>query len=100
MVFFLSFLSVLAYMDTPCLQIKLHTSESNFDFEKHRYVYGKSSTLLWRAIGGGLLLTVMPATLLALREFAKDDDLAQEMPRTLNLGLMGTAIGHLLVLGG
>lgn len=63
------------------------------------YDYGKSAQALWKAVGVGGLMTVMPALTAALKHKAEVDMMAATPARTLNLGLMGTAVGHLLVLG-
>lgn len=63
------------------------------------YDYGKSAQLAWKAIGASLLMSILPALTVALKHKADRDYLASTPARALNLGLMGTAVGHLLVLG-
>lgn len=63
------------------------------------YDYGRSTQLIWKAIGAGALMTFIPAQLVALKHKADTDNLSTGPGRALNLGLMGTAVGHLLVLG-
>ena len=63
------------------------------------YDYGKSAHYMWSLIGSGALLTLVPATLMALKHKADTQRMAATPARTLNVGLMGTAIGHMLVLG-
>lgn len=61
------------------------------------YAYGKSTYMVWKAVGAGLL-TVLPAITYTLKDKAENDLLARPMSRTLSLGLMAASIGHLLVL--
>lgn len=63
------------------------------------YDYGASTHYLWRLIGGGALCTLLPCTLMALKHKADIRMMSATPARTLNLGLMGTSLGHLLVLG-
>lgn len=63
------------------------------------YDYGKSAQLIWKAIGAGALMTIIPAMTAALKHKAEIGKMATTPARMLNMGLMGAAIGHLLVLG-
>lgn len=67
-------------------------------FHTFGYVYGKSTTMLWRALGVADM-TLMPAITYTLREKSESNLLAKTIPRTLNLGLMVASVGHMLVLG-
>lgn len=60
------------------------------------YVYGKSTTMLWRAIGGGHL-TLMTALCYTLKEKSEDNLLSKSIARMLNMGLLATSVGHMLV---
>ncbi|PRW20778.1 Meiotic nuclear division 1 [Chlorella sorokiniana] len=62
------------------------------------YVYGKSTAMVWKGIGAGLM-TILPAMTFTLKDKAENELLGRSIARTLNLGLMAAAIGHLLVLG-
>jgi hypothetical protein len=68
-------------------------------YHAYGYDYGASAHVLWQALGAGALMTVLPAALVALQRKARNGALAQSPARTLNLGLLATAVGHLLVLG-
>ena len=63
------------------------------------YDYGASTHYLWRFIGTGALMTALPAATMALKHKADIQRMAAAPARTLNVGLMGTSLGHLLVLG-
>lgn len=63
------------------------------------YDYGASTHYLWSAIGTAALMTFLPAATMALKHKADIQRMSATPARTLNLGLMGTSIGHLLVLG-
>ena len=63
------------------------------------YNYGASTHYLWQLIGAGALLTVLPAATMALKHKADIQRMAATPARTLNMGLMATAVGHLLALG-
>ena len=63
------------------------------------YDYGASTHYLWGAIGNAALMTLLPAATMALKHKADIQRMSATPARTLNLGLMGTSIGHLLVLG-
>jgi hypothetical protein len=63
------------------------------------YDYGKSTQLVWKALGAGALVTVMPALTVALKHKADVGMMAATPARTLNAGLLATSLGHLLVLG-
>lgn len=62
------------------------------------YDYGSSTHYMWRLIGLGALMTIMPSVLMALKHKADIQRMGATPARTLNLGLVGTSIGHLLVL--
>jgi len=67
-------------------------------FHGFGYVYGKSTIMLWRAIGGGHL-SLMTALCYTLREKAEDNLLSKSIARMLNMGLLATSVGHILILG-
>ncbi|KAI7838055.1 hypothetical protein COHA_008138 [Chlorella ohadii] len=62
------------------------------------YIYGKSTAMVWKGIGAGLV-TILPAITYTLKDKAENELLGRSIARTLNLGLMAASIGHLLVLG-
>ena len=62
------------------------------------YVFGKSTMLLWKMLGGGLM-TLLPAMTFTLKDKTESDLLGRSISRTLNLGLGIAAVGHLLVFG-
>jgi hypothetical protein len=68
---------------------------------RHAYGYdcGASAQVLCQALGAGALMTVLPAALVALQRKARNGALAQSPARALNLGVLATAVGHLVVLG-
>jgi hypothetical protein len=63
------------------------------------YDYGASTHYLWRFIGTGALMTLLPAATMALKHKADIQRMSAAPARTLNIGLMGTSLGHLMVLG-
>lgn len=63
------------------------------------YDYGASTHYLWKFIGSGALMTVLPAATMALKHKADIQRMSAAPARTLNIGLLGTSLGHLMVLG-
>jgi hypothetical protein len=63
------------------------------------YDYGVSTHYLWRFIGSGALMTVLPAATMALKHKADIQRMSAPPARTLNVGLLGTSLGHVIVLG-
>ncbi|KAL6771398.1 hypothetical protein ACKKBG_A26210 [Auxenochlorella protothecoides x Auxenochlorella symbiontica] len=62
------------------------------------YVYGASTLLPWKLFGVGML-TIAPAVTLTLKDKAEAGLLSRSIPRTLNAGLLGASLGHLLIFG-
>lgn len=62
------------------------------------YAYGKSTAMVWKGVGGGLM-TILPAMTYTLKDKAENGLLGRSLARTLNLGLLISSIGHLLVFG-
>lgn len=58
---------------------------------------GADSVYLWRQIGTAML-TIAPATLLALKDRADNDELGEAQPRTLNAGLLLAGTAQLAIL--
>ncbi len=63
------------------------------------YDYGASTHYLWKFIGAGALMTLLPAATMALKHKADIQRMSAAPARTLNVGLLGTSLGHLMVLG-
>jgi len=61
------------------------------------YDYGRSTQLLWKVIAVGRMTTML-ALLMALKHLGDIDLMGSTPARTLNLGLMATSVGHVLVL--
>lgn len=62
------------------------------------YVYGTSTIMLWRAIGGGHI-SLLTGLCYTLKEKADDGLLSKSIARILNIGLLATSVGHMLILG-
>jgi len=63
------------------------------------YDYGASTHYLCSFIGTGKLMTVLPAATMALKHKADIQRMSAAPARTLNVGLLGTSLGHVMVLG-
>jgi hypothetical protein len=63
------------------------------------YDYGASTHYLWKLIGSGALMTVLSHATMALKHKADSNRMSAAPARSLNVGLLGTSLGHLMVFG-